>query len=126
MIHTINTQEAFEQFLDMECHPGQVVLVQFSAVWCGPCKKISPHVEAIASQHENEKTLQFIKIDLDEAEQERLWRQAGEVTFVQHREIPLFWIPVEATVNSQIVADWEYPGGITGAWTHVVNIKPAK
>lgn len=70
MIHTINTQEAFEQFLGMECHPGQVVLAQFSAVWCGPCKKISPHVEAIATQHENDKTLQFIKIDLDEAEQD--------------------------------------------------------
>ena len=73
-----------------------------------------------------DRVLAKIQVTLDEAEQEKLWRQAGEVTFVQHREIPLFWIPVEATVNSQIVADWEYPGGITGAWTHVYNIKAAR
>jgi thiol-disulfide isomerase/thioredoxin len=67
MIHTINSQDAFEQFLRIECHPGQVLVVQFSAVWCGPCKKISPHIETIVSKYE---TIQFIKIDLDEAEQE--------------------------------------------------------
>ena len=63
MIHTINSQDAFEQFLRIECRPGQVLVVQFSAVWCGPCKKISPHIETIVSKYE---TIQFIKIDLDE------------------------------------------------------------
>lgn len=73
-----------------------------------------------------DRVLARIQVTLDEAEQDRLWRQAGEVTYLQHREIPLFWIPVEATVNSKVVSDWLYPGGITGAWTHVYNIKAAR
>jgi peptide/nickel transport system substrate-binding protein len=73
-----------------------------------------------------DRILAKIQVTLDDKEQDRLWRQAGEVTFVQHREIPLFWIPVEAAVNPNIVAGWDYPGGITGAWTHVYNIKAVK
>jgi hypothetical protein len=46
--------------------------------------------------------------------------------FVKHSTIPLFWIPAQAVVNSQVVADYVYPGNITGTWTHVTGIKAAK
>ncbi len=73
-----------------------------------------------------DRVLAKLQTTLDEAEQDKLWRQAGEVTFVQHREVPLFWIPVETTVSPTVVAGYDFPGSITGAWTHVFNIKAAR
>jgi len=52
--------------------------------------------------------------------------EAGEALFTGVREIPLLWIPVETTVDPKIVADYQFPGAITGAWTHVFNIKAAR
>ena len=42
------------------------VLVDFYADWCGPCKMISPVVEAVAKEVDNVK---FIKINVDEAQE---------------------------------------------------------
>lgn len=39
-----------------------VVLVDFWATWCGPCKMISPIVEEVASEVTNAK---FTKVDVD-------------------------------------------------------------
>ncbi len=75
---------------------------------------------------EADKLLAKIRTTLDQKEQDAIWRQVGEVFYTQHREIPLFWIPVEAVVDPKYVADWYYPGAITGAWTHVYNIKAVK
>jgi thioredoxin 1 len=39
------------------------VLVDFSAVWCGPCKKLEPIVHEIAAEYENR--LKVVKVDVD-------------------------------------------------------------
>ena len=39
------------------------VLVDFWAVWCGPCKAIAPHVNAIAEQYKDK--LVVGKVDID-------------------------------------------------------------
>jgi len=39
-----------------------VVLVDFWATWCGPCKMISPIVEEVSGEVTNAK---FVKIDVD-------------------------------------------------------------
>jgi len=62
----------------------------------------------------------------DEQKQDEGWRRGGESMFVKHSTIPLFWIPAQAVVNPQVVADYVYPGNITGTWTHVTGIKAAK
>ncbi|EWC47913.1 hypothetical protein DRE_02795 [Drechslerella stenobrocha 248] len=41
-----------------------VTVVDFHAVWCGPCKQISPILEKLATEVE---TVKYLKVDVDEA-----------------------------------------------------------
>ncbi len=41
------------------------VLVDFSASWCGPCKKLEPVVHEIAADYEGR--LKVVKVDIDKA-----------------------------------------------------------
>lgn len=42
----------------------QVVVVDFSATWCGPCQRQLPILEAASEEH---KTIKFVKIDVDDS-----------------------------------------------------------
>ena len=45
-------------------HSGLVV-VDFSAAWCGPCKRLLPELEATAEQFEGKAA--FVKVDVDQS-----------------------------------------------------------
>jgi thioredoxin 1 len=42
-----------------------LVLVDFSATWCGPCRRMLPELEAAAEQLAGKAT--FLKVDVDES-----------------------------------------------------------
>ena len=58
MLKHINNPEQFKE----EIKEG-VVLVDFFATWCGPCKMLSPVLEELS----NESNAKIIKVDVDEA-----------------------------------------------------------
>ena len=64
-----------------------------------------------------------VRSEIDPEKRAPLWRELGEYSFVNHTSIPLFWLPAEVVINPEIVAEWTFPGSITGFWTHVENIK---
>ncbi|MEX1363905.1 MAG: thioredoxin [Nannocystaceae bacterium] len=54
------TDDAFESEVLSSDVP---VLVDFWATWCGPCRALAPHVEAVA--HEFGDKLKVVKLDID-------------------------------------------------------------
>ncbi|KAF7550789.1 hypothetical protein G7Z17_g5480 [Cylindrodendrum hubeiense] len=42
-----------------------VVIADFYADWCGPCKMIAPHFEKLANEHSRPKKVAFVKVNVD-------------------------------------------------------------
>lgn len=59
MVAIITTEEEFASALE---HDGLVV-VDFFATWCGPCKVIAPILDKFSAEFTSAK---FIKVDVDE------------------------------------------------------------
>lgn len=58
MVQKMSTQE-FEQM-----NQEGLVLIDFSAAWCGPCQMIAPVLEQVSEEYEGKVT--FCNIDVDE------------------------------------------------------------
>ncbi len=72
-----------------------------------------------------EERLEALGKVLEPAERARLLREIGDHKFTEFAEIPLFWLFAEATVNPKYVAEYVFPGVITGYFTHLEYIKLA-
>jgi thioredoxin len=59
---------------------GEIIIIDFWATWCGPCKVISPIFETL-SQNEYDKKVKFYKVDVDE--QEAISQEVG-IRAVRH------------------------------------------
>jgi thioredoxin 1 len=58
---TVVTDETFNQAV---LKADQPILVDFWAVWCGPCRMVAPVVDEIAREQEGK--LKVMKLDVDE------------------------------------------------------------
>ena len=60
---TIDVNE--ENFDSVVMNSDKPVLVDFWAEWCGPCKMLTPTIEAIAEEYKN--TSSIVKINVDDS-----------------------------------------------------------
>lgn len=67
-----------------------------------------------------------VRVTLDPVKLDQAWRKLGNFSYDNYMSMPLFWIPSFATVNPDIVAGWQFPGSITGTYTHPEYIKAVR
>ena len=60
MVKKINAQE-----FDAEAMKAPVAVVDFNAVWCGPCRMLAPVLEELSEKYADK--VSFFSVDVDEA-----------------------------------------------------------
>ncbi|KAK0161164.1 hypothetical protein PV327_009666 [Microctonus hyperodae] len=64
MVVVIESTDDFKKRLE---DAGEaLVVIDFFAIWCGPCKMIAPQFEELSKQHSS---IIFLKVDVDENEE---------------------------------------------------------
>ncbi|GMI00644.1 hypothetical protein TrLO_g8487 [Triparma laevis f. longispina] len=61
----IESMEEWEDLVKKSASNGSKIVVDFTASWCGPCKKIAPFYEALSANYD----ATFIKVDVDELDE---------------------------------------------------------
>ncbi|TNM93582.1 hypothetical protein fugu_001758 [Takifugu bimaculatus] len=62
MVREITSKGEFDELLSS--NKGKLVVVDFTATWCGPCRRIGPIFDAL-SKKENNANVVFVKVDVD-------------------------------------------------------------
>ena len=52
--------------LHHQINSGKVIIIDFWATWCGPCKVISPVFETLATANKGNANVGFYKVDVDD------------------------------------------------------------
>ncbi|XP_020589274.1 thioredoxin H2-2 [Phalaenopsis equestris] len=76
----VHSKESWNEHWTAHKNSNKLLVIDFSATWCGPCRFIEPNFKALASRF-NEAS--FVKIDVDElSEVSQQWRVQAMPTFV--------------------------------------------
>ncbi|XP_037531672.1 thioredoxin [Nematolebias whitei] len=62
MVKLINSMAEFDN--ELATAGGKLVVVDFTATWCGPCKMIAPVFEELSIRYKGQ--VIFLKVDVDE------------------------------------------------------------
>jgi len=66
-----------------------------------------------------------VRKTVDPTKVDEVYRKLGDMVYERFMHVPLHWVPAEAVVDSNIVADYIFPGTITGLYTHPEYVKAA-
>lgn len=61
-VHYPETQAELNTIIQQQ--RGNLIVIDFTAAWCGPCKAIKPKIHELAAQNPN---VIFIEIDVDDS-----------------------------------------------------------
>ncbi|XP_074568496.1 thioredoxin H4-1-like [Curcuma longa] len=62
-VHVIASQEGWDQKISQAKKDGKIVVANFSATWCGPCRVMAPFYTELSEKYP---ALMFLTIDVDE------------------------------------------------------------
>lgn len=61
----ITSELQFDELLNC-ASTNKYLFVDFYAQWCGPCKRIAPHIHKLSETYSN---VTFLKVDIDECQE---------------------------------------------------------
>jgi thiol-disulfide isomerase/thioredoxin len=137
---TLTTMDG--QHISMDNLAGKVVLIDFWATWCGPCREALPHVRRIAQKFEGQPFVVLsVSLDSDAAK----WKDfvaKNEMTWLQYRDggfggpmakmfsvdaIPAtFSIDADGVLEDQHVGDENIEGKLKKMIAHAAEVETAK
>ncbi|XP_051130645.1 thioredoxin H9 isoform X3 [Andrographis paniculata] len=62
-VQLITTEESWDQKIADAKRDGKIVVANFSATWCGPCRMIAPFYVELSEKHPS---MMFLAVDVDE------------------------------------------------------------
>jgi thioredoxin 1 len=62
---TVSSGQAFQAKLQEAKNARKAAVVDFFAVWCGPCKMTAPYFEQMSTKYKN---VMFLKVDVDQCQ----------------------------------------------------------
>jgi len=62
-VHVITSKESWDEKISEANKDGKIVVANFSASWCGPCRQITPLYAELSQKYPQ---LVFLTIDVDE------------------------------------------------------------
>lgn len=65
-VHVITSVKEWEEKLEEGVKENKVIVVDFTATWCGPCRHMSPVFESLSKKHTD---LIFVKVDVDQLQE---------------------------------------------------------
>ncbi|KAG0468907.1 hypothetical protein HPP92_018235 [Vanilla planifolia] len=80
----VHSKEAWNDHWIAHKNSNKLLVIDFSATWCGPCRAIEPTFKALSARFAD---ASFVKIDVDElSEVAQRWMVQGMPTFVFVKE----------------------------------------
>ena len=64
-------------FADEVLNSGDTIMVDFWAEWCGPCRAVSPILDAIAAEHSDK--IKIVKLNVDDNPQMAMKNQITSI-----------------------------------------------
>ncbi len=64
-----------------------------------------------------------IRRETSDARRAQLWTEYGNLLYDNYTSIPLYWLPAEVVVNPEVVSGFEWPGALSGFWSHLWQLK---
>jgi thiol-disulfide isomerase/thioredoxin len=130
------------QHVSMDDLQGKVVLLDFWATWCGPCREALPHVRELAKKFQGQ-PLVILSVSLDSDEDK--WKEfvaANGMTWLQYRDggftsplskmfavtaIPhTFTIDADGVLQDDHIGDASIEGKIKKLVAHAREMQPAQ
>jgi len=128
--------------ISMDGLVGKVVLIDFWATWCGPCREALPHVREIAQKFQGQP---FVVLNVSLDSDDGKWREfvsQNKMTWLQYRDgrwtgpiatefgvkaIPAtFSIDADGVLEDQHVGDADIEGRLKKMIAHAVEVENTK